>query len=46
MPLTTRYKYTNIIRVSERIELIAPSGGSVKRPKRKLYGIDKLNESS
>ena len=33
-PLTTGYKYTNSIRVSESIDLSAPSGGSGKRLKK------------
>ena len=44
--LTNGYKYTNSIRVSDSINLSAPSGGSGKRYKRKVYGMEKFNGSS
>ena len=42
---TTGYKYTNSIRVSESIDLSAPSGGSDNLSKRKVYGMAKFNGS-
>ena len=45
-PLTTEYKYTNNIRVSEKIDLSSPSGGSGKHSKRKVYVMAKFNRSS
>ena len=45
-PLTNGYTYTNIIRVSESIDLSETSGGSGKRSKRNMYGMDKFNVSS
>ena len=45
-PLTTGYKYTNIIRVSKIIDLCAPSGGSGKHSKSKMHRMAKFNGSS
>ena len=42
-PLTTGYKYTNSIRVSDKIDLITPSGGTGKLSKNKVYGIAEFN---
>ena len=44
--LSTGYKYTNIIRVSESIDLSAPSGVSGKSYKIKVYGMEIFNRSS
>ena len=40
-PLTTGYKYANSIRVSDIIDLSAPSYGLGKRYKKKMYAISK-----
>ena len=45
-PLTTWYKYINSIRVSESIDLSAPSGGLGNHSKRKMHEISKFNGSS
>ena len=44
--LTTGYKYTNSIRVTDIIGLSTPAGGSGKISKSKMYVTSKFNVSS